>query len=57
MENVNNQKESEQKKEFIPLSSLSWEEASEALNFPKPNTDGFFEQVQERDKKLKEQAV
>ncbi len=50
-------KGNEKKEGFTPISSLSWDEASELLCFPKPNTDGFYEQMEERGKKIKEQEA
>jgi hypothetical protein len=51
--------ETEQKKtqEFRSVALLSAEEMEKKFPFPKPNTDGFFERMEKRDKQFKQQAV
>ena len=43
----------EEKKVSRPISDLSWDEAVELFSMPKPNTDGFYEQMVARDERLK----
>lgn len=43
------------KQNFRSAASLSADEIDKILPFPKPNTDGFFERMEKRDKQLKQQ--